>query len=81
MHLSASERGVTGKIGEPSDGDELPAVLIVDDVEANLVVLRALLEQVECRVTSATRLPLSARPRCGNRPPSAPEQPCHQGGT
>jgi two-component system, NtrC family, sensor kinase len=40
---------------QPSSvADELPAVLIVDDVEANLVVLRALLEQVECRVTSAT---------------------------
>jgi two-component system NtrC family sensor kinase len=31
----------------------LPAVLIVDDVEANLVVLRALLEGVQCTVTSA----------------------------
>ncbi len=45
--MSAPER-------EPSGADELPAVLIVDDIEANLVVLRALLEQVECRVTSAT---------------------------
>ncbi len=32
----------------------LPAVLIVDDVEANLVVLRALLEDVACTVTSAS---------------------------
>jgi two-component system, NtrC family, sensor kinase len=32
---------------------ELPAVLIVDDVEANLVVLQALLEGVRCRVVSA----------------------------
>ena len=36
------------------DSEELPAVLIVDDVEANLVVLRALLEGVRCRVTSAS---------------------------
>ncbi len=33
---------------------ELPAVLIVDDIEANLVVLRALLENVACTVTSAS---------------------------
>src|SRR4051812_26164649 len=31
-----------------------PAVLIVDDIEANLVVLRALLEDVHCTVTSAS---------------------------
>jgi two-component system NtrC family sensor kinase len=31
-----------------------PAVLIVDDIEANLVVLRALLEDVDCTVTSAS---------------------------
>lgn len=35
------------------EAEELPAVLIVDDVEANLVVLRALLEGVQCRVVSA----------------------------
>ena len=33
---------------------EPPAVLIVDDIEANLVVLRALLEGVRCTVTSAS---------------------------
>jgi two-component system NtrC family sensor kinase len=37
-----------------SASPELPAVLIVDDVEANLVVLRALLEGVSCTVTSAS---------------------------
>jgi two-component system, NtrC family, sensor kinase len=31
-----------------------PAVLIVDDVEANLVALRALLEETHCAVTSAS---------------------------
>lgn len=36
-----------------ADEGELPAVLIVDDVEANLVVLRVLLEGVRCKVTSA----------------------------
>ena len=36
---------------EPS---ALPAVLIVDDVEANLVALRALLESVRCSVTSVS---------------------------
>jgi len=34
--------------------DELPAVLIVDDVEANLTALRAVLEGVRCTVTSAS---------------------------
>lgn len=33
---------------------ELPAVLIVDDVEANLVVLRALLDGERCTITSAS---------------------------
>jgi len=33
---------------------ELPAVLIVDDVEANLTALRAVLEGVRCDVTSAS---------------------------
>ena len=41
----------TSRTPEPG---ELPAVLIVDDVEANLVVLRALLEGVRCTVTSAS---------------------------
>lgn len=36
----------------PAPAKIVPAVLIVDDVEANLVVLRALLENVECSVTS-----------------------------
>ena len=36
------------------DAAELPAVLIVDDVEANLVALRALLEDQRCSVTSAS---------------------------
>jgi two-component system, NtrC family, sensor kinase len=39
---------------EPSDEQQLPAVLIVDDVDANLVALRALLEGSPCRVTSAS---------------------------
>jgi len=39
--------------GPDSESRALPAVLIVDDVEANLVVLRALLEGVRCTVTSA----------------------------
>jgi two-component system, NtrC family, sensor kinase len=34
--------------------DVLPAVLIVDDIEANLVALGALLENVSCTVTSAS---------------------------
>src|SRR6188768_1199955 len=34
--------------------EELPAVLIVDDVEANLTALQALLEGVRCTVTSAS---------------------------
>jgi two-component system, NtrC family, sensor kinase len=34
--------------------DELPAVLIVDDVETNLVALRSLLEGERCRITSAS---------------------------
>jgi two-component system NtrC family sensor kinase len=34
--------------------DSPPAVLIVDDVEANLVALRALLEETRCAVTSAS---------------------------
>jgi two-component system NtrC family sensor kinase len=33
---------------------ELPAVLIVDDVDANLVALRALLDGAPCRITSAS---------------------------
>jgi two-component system, NtrC family, sensor kinase len=33
---------------------EPPAVLIVDDTEANLVLLRSLLEGLDCRVTSAS---------------------------
>jgi two-component system NtrC family sensor kinase len=43
---------VSGPSTPPRPG--LPAVLIVDDVEANLVVLRALLENVACTVTSAS---------------------------
>jgi two-component system, NtrC family, sensor kinase len=41
---------------QPSSAEqaELPAVLIVDDAEANLVVLRSLLEGLQCRVTSVT---------------------------
>jgi len=38
----------------PAAPAALPAVLIVDDVEANLVALRALLENVSCTVTSAS---------------------------
>jgi len=38
----------------PSTPAALPAVLIVDDVEANLVALRALLEGIPCSVTSAS---------------------------
>jgi CheY-like chemotaxis protein len=38
---------------EPASG-ELPGVLIVDDVEANLVALRSLLDGERCRVTSAS---------------------------
>jgi two-component system NtrC family sensor kinase len=38
----------------PAALPELPAVLIVDDVEANLVALRALLEGMSCTVTSAS---------------------------
>jgi len=34
--------------------DDAPAVLIVDDVEANLTALRAVLEGVRCSVTSAS---------------------------
>jgi len=37
---------------EPSSED-LPAVLIVDDIEANLMVLRTLLQHVPCSITSA----------------------------
>ena len=39
-----------GSASQPSP----PAVLIVDDVEANLVALRALLEDTRCSVTSAS---------------------------
>jgi two-component system, NtrC family, sensor kinase len=39
--------------GNAPQGVEAPAVLIVDDVEANLVALRALLEDQPCTVTSA----------------------------
>jgi two-component system, NtrC family, sensor kinase len=39
---------------QPPDPSQPPAVLIVDDVEANLVVLRALLDNVRCTVTSAS---------------------------
>jgi two-component system NtrC family sensor kinase len=45
---------VTGGHEAQAEPDDLPAVLIVDDVEANLVVLRALLDGVDCKVTSAT---------------------------
>jgi two-component system NtrC family sensor kinase len=34
--------------------DEAPAVLIVDDADANLVVLRSLLESLECRIVAAS---------------------------
>jgi len=45
---------VNAKTPAENDLEELPAVLVVDDVEANLVVLRALLDHIECRVVSAT---------------------------
>ncbi|MDF3069570.1 MAG: Signal transduction histidine kinase [Polyangiaceae bacterium] len=38
----------------PDERSEAPAVLIVDDVEANLVAMRALLEGVNCTVTSVS---------------------------
>jgi two-component system NtrC family sensor kinase len=41
------------KIGNDEASAQLPAVLIVDDIEANLVALRALLEDQPCTVTSA----------------------------
>jgi two-component system NtrC family sensor kinase len=45
---------VTSSSESPSVEPTLPTVLIVDDVEANLVALRALLEGTGCSVTSAS---------------------------
>jgi two-component system, NtrC family, sensor kinase len=45
---------MSGSLPAPTDLSEPPAVLIVDDVEANLVAMRALLEGLPCTVTSAT---------------------------
>jgi CheY-like chemotaxis protein len=45
---------VTSSLESLSVDPPLPTVLIVDDVEANLVALRALLEGTGCNVTSAS---------------------------
>jgi two-component system NtrC family sensor kinase len=45
---------VTKSLEPPGGEMPLPAVLIVDDVEANLVALRALLDGTGCSVTSAS---------------------------
>jgi two-component system NtrC family sensor kinase len=44
------------RVNEPAAevAEELPGVLIVDDVEANLVALRSVLEGERCRITSAS---------------------------
>lgn len=41
-------------VGERASSSDAPAVLIVDDVDANLLALRALLEGMNCTVTSAS---------------------------
>jgi two-component system, NtrC family, sensor kinase len=38
---------------EPAENEELPSVLIVDDLQANLLALEVVLEGLDCRVVSA----------------------------
>jgi two-component system NtrC family sensor kinase len=45
---------MTAEPAPSTESNALPAVLIVDDIEANLVALRALLENERCSVTSAS---------------------------
>ncbi len=56
MHYDGVTRWLDARSDDPTAEEslELPGVLIVDDVEANLVALRSLLDGERCRVTSAS---------------------------